>query len=55
MSAVGVKASDKKFKRGYQYQCCMKRTRPTTAFYLKLPSLVVREMVALRPAEFMIP
>jgi hypothetical protein len=55
IKAVGVNESDKKLRRGYQYQCYINNTKPTTAFYLKLPSLVVSEIVAFLPAELMIP
>ena len=55
IKAVGVSESERKLRSGYQYQCCIKRTKPTIAFYLKFPSLVVREIVAFRPAEFIIP
>jgi len=53
--AVGVMAKFIKFIIGYQYQCCMNITSPTMAFYLKFPSLVVREIVAFLPAAFKIP
>jgi len=53
--AVGVMASVTKFSIGYQYQCYMKSTRPVMAFWRIFPSRVVREIVALRPAAFMIP
>jgi len=53
--AVGVKAKFKKLSIGYQYQCCEKSIRPTMAFCLKFPSLVVKEMVAFLPAALRIP
>jgi hypothetical protein len=53
--AVGVRLRDKKFNRGYQYQYYVNITNPTTAFYLKFPSLVVNDIVAFLPAEFIIP
>lgn len=55
IKAVGVKLSDKKLSNGYQYQYYKNNTNPTTAFYLRLPSLVINEMVALRPAALIIP
>jgi len=55
IKAVGVNESDKKFINGYQYQYYRNKTSPTTAFYLRLPSLVVKEIVAFLPAAFMIP
>mmetsp|Transcript_46934 Transcript_46934/g.62124 ORF Transcript_46934/g.62124 Transcript_46934/m.62124 type:complete len:211 (-) Transcript_46934:2117-2749(-) len=55
MRAVGVMARVRKLSIGYQYQCCMKRTRPVMAFWRMLPSRVVRQIVALRPAALMIP
>jgi hypothetical protein len=55
IKAVGAKASEKKLRSGYQYQCYIKSTKPTIAFCLRVPSLVVKEIVAFLPAELMIP
>lgn len=55
INAVGVRAKEKKFNRGYQYQCCRNITRPTMEFCLRVPSRVVSERVALRPAELITP
>ncbi len=55
MSMVGEKARERKGCSGYQYQCCRNNTKPAMAFCLRLPSLVVSEIVALRPAALMIP
>ena len=55
MRAVGAKLKAKKFKSGYQYQYCKNRTIPTTAFYLRFPSLVVNEIVAFLPHALIIP
>ena len=55
MRAVGVIARVTKLSIGYQYQCCMKSTRPVMAFCLMFPSRVVKEIVAFRPAALMIP
>lgn len=55
IKAVGVYASEIKFRRGYQYQCWQNKTRPATALGLMLPSRVVREIVAFLPQELRIP
>jgi len=55
IKAVGVKLRDSELRRGYQYQYCKNKTNPTTEFYLKLPSLVVKVRVAFLPALLIIP
>jgi len=49
MVAVGTKASDSMLSSGYQYQYCVKHTRPTMTERRALPEGVVRRIVTLRP------
>lgn len=55
IKAVGVKVRLMKLSIGYQYQCWVNIIKPIMAFCLKLPSLVVKEIVAFLPAALMIP
>ena len=51
MRAVGVKASERKWQRGNQYQNWQKTSRPTAVFMFMWPERDCRDMVTLRPPE----
>lgn len=52
---VGVKANDKQWARGNQYQYCVKTSVPTTACKLVWPVRDWRPNVTLRPPPSMMP
>lgn len=49
MIAVGSKARHAQWANGYQYQNWQNNTMPTMAFVLRLPALLCKLMVTLRP------
>lgn len=55
MMQVGVKANDKQWANGNQYQCCVNTNMPTTACKLVWPVRDCRLTVTLRPPASMMP